>query len=122
MALDLDIYDFPQYLKFSTTQVQVVGAVDKFTEGAVSVPVQLVNIPDGILVSIFPKEIPVVYYTSLSTYDAITPEDFRIECDFSTLDYASGVMVPKLVLYPSEAKTAALQINSLEYVITQKND
>jgi len=122
VALDLDIYDFPQYLKFSTTQVQVVGAVDKFTEGAVSVPVQLVNIPDGILVSIFPKEIPVVYYTSLSTYDAITPEDFRIECDFSTLDYASGVMVPKLVLYPSEAKTAALQINSIEYIITEKND
>ena len=63
-----------------------------------------------------------MYYTSLSTYDAITPEDFRIECDFSTLDYASSVMVPKLVLYPSEAKTAALQINSIEYIITEKND
>ena len=122
ITLDLDLTNMPSYVKLSQRSVQVKGVVDKFTEGAVSVPVQLVNIPDGILVSIFPKEIPVVYYTSLSTYDAITPEDFRIECDFSTLDYTSGVMVPKLVLYPSEAKTAALQINSIEYIITEKND
>ena len=122
LPLDLDLTNIPSYVKLSERSVQVKGMVDKFTEGTVSVPVQLVNIPDGILVSIFPKEIPVVYYTSLSTYDAITPEDFRIECDFSALDYASGVMVPKLVSYPSEAKTAALQINSLEYIITEKND
>ena len=122
VALDLDISDFPSYLKFSTNQVQVLGTVDKFTEGTVSIPVQLVNLPEHLVVSIFPKEIPVVYYTSLSTYDAITPEDFRIECDFNTLDRSSNVMIPKLVAYPSTAKTAALQINSLEYVITQKND
>lgn len=122
VGLNLDISDFPSYLKFSTTKVQVVGAVDKFTEGTVSVPVQLVNLPKDLVVSIFPKDIPVVYYTSLSTYDAITPEDFRIECDFNALDRSSNVMIPKLVAYPSTAKTAALQINSLEYVITQKND
>lgn len=122
VALDLDISDFPSYLKFSINQVQVLGVVDKFTEGTVSVPVQLVNLPEHLVVSIFPKEIPVVYYTSLSTYDAITPEDFRIECDFEALDRSSNVMIPKLVAYPSTAKTAALQINSLEYVITQKND
>lgn len=122
LPLDLDLTNIPSYVKLSERSVQVKGVVDKFTEGTVSVPVQLVNIPDGILVSIFPKEIPVVYYTSLSTYDAITPEDFRIECDFNILDRSSNVMIPKLVAYPSTAKTAALQINSLEYVITQKND
>lgn len=122
VVLDLDISDFPSYLKFSTNQVQVLGTVDKFTEGTVSIPVQLVNLPEHLVVSIFPKEIPVVYYTTLSTYDAIRPEDFRIECDFNTLDRSSNVMIPKLVAYPRTAKTAALQINSLEYVITQKND
>lgn len=122
VALDLDISDFPSYLKFSTNQVQVLGTVDKFTEGTVSIPVQLVNLPEHLVVSIFPKEIPVVYYTTLSAYDAIRPEDFRIECDFNTLDRSSNVMIPKLVAYPRTAKTAALQINSLEYVITQKND
>ena len=121
-VLALDISDLPSYLKFSTSQVQVMGTVDKFTEGTVSVPVQLVNLTEHLVVSIFPKEIPVVYYTSLSTYGAITPKDFRIECDFNTLDRSSNVMIPKLVTYPNAAKTAALQINSLEYVITQKND
>ena len=122
VVLDLNISDFPSYLKFSTNQVQVLGTVDKFTEGTVSIPVKLVNLPEHLVVSIFPKEIPVVYYTSLSTYDAIRPEDFRIECDFNTLDRSSNVMIPKLVAYPRTAKTAALQINSVEYVITQKND
>jgi len=35
---------------------------------------------------------------------------------------SSNVMIPKLVSYPKSAKTAELQINSLEYIITKKND
>ena len=58
----------------------------------------------------------------LSTYDAIRPEDFRIECDFNTLRSFFKCYDSKIITYPSAAKTAALQINDAEYVITQKND
>ena len=120
VVLDLAISESPSFLKFSTTTAHIFGEVDKFTEGTVSVPVELVNLPEGLVVSIFPKEIHVVYYTSLSTYDAITADDFRIECDFNTLDFSSNFMIPKLVSYPKTVKTAELQLHRLEYIITQK--
>ena len=120
--VELDVSNYPSYLKFSKTKVLVTGKVDKFTEGKIEVPVQLVNLPEQIILSVFPKEIPVVFYTSLSAYNSIDRDDFRIECDYNTLDLSSNVMIPKLVLYPKTAKTAELQINSLEYVITKKND
>ena len=111
-----------ELLKFSKTKVLVTGKVDKFTEGKIAVPVHLVNLPEHLTLSVFPKEIPVVFYTSLSAYNSIDRNDFRIECDYNTLDLSSNVMIPKLVLYPKSAKMAELQINSLEYVITKKND
>jgi hypothetical protein len=120
--LDLDISNYPSYLKFSKTKVWISGRVDKFTEGKLLVPVQLVNLPENLLLSVFPKEIPVIFYTSLSTFNTIDVNDFRIECDYNSLDLSSNVMIPKLVSYPKSAKTAELQINSLEYIITKKND
>lgn len=122
MTVDLDVSNFPEYLKFSKTEVTITGKVDKFTEGKIAVPVQLVNLPENLSLSVFPKEIPVIFYTSLSAYKAIAAKDFRIECDYNTLDLSSNVMIPKLVSYPKSAKTAELQINSLEYIITKKND
>jgi len=121
-TVDLDVSNYPAYLKFSKTKVLLTGKVDKFTEGKIAVPVQLVNLPKNLTLSIFPKEIPVVFYTSLSAYNSIDRNDFRIECDYNSLDLSSNVMIPKLVLYPKSAKTAELQIKSLEYVITKKND
>lgn len=121
-TVDLDVSNYPAYLKFSKTKVLLTGMIDKFTEGKIAVPVQLVNLPNNITLSIFPKEIPVVFYTSLSAYSSIDRNDFRIECDYNSLDLSSNVMIPKLVLYPKSAKTAELQINSLEYVIKKKND
>ncbi len=121
-TVELDVSNYPTYLKFSKTKVLVTGKVDKFTEGKIAVPVHLVNLPEHLTLSVFPKEIPVVFYTSLSAYNSIDRNDFRIECDYNTLDLSSNVMIPKLVLYPKSAKTAELQINSLEYVITKKND
>ena len=121
-TVELDVSNYPKYLKFSKTKVLVTGKVDKFTEGKIAVPVHLVNLPEHLTLSVFPKEIPVVFYTSLSAYNSIDRNDFRIECDYNTLDLSSNVMIPKLVLYPKSAKMAELQINSLEYVITKKND
>ena len=77
--VELDVSNYPSYLKFSKTKVLVTGKVDKFTEGKIEVPVQLVNLPEQIILSVFPKEIPVVFYTSLSAYNSIDRDDFRIE-------------------------------------------
>ncbi len=112
----------PPNLKPSSNVVQVFGTVEKFTEGKLNVPVSVVNLPEGFTVSIFPKEIPVVYYTNLRTYDSITATDFKVVCDFNNFNIDSKVLVPTLASHPKSIKNASLEINKLEFVMTKKND
>ena len=110
---------FPN-LKTSVETVQVYSKVDKFTEGKINVPIQILNLPQDRVVSIFPKEIPVVFYTNLTTYDSITATDFKVVCDFSLLNSKSNLLLANLESYPKTIKSAALEFNKLEYVMTKK--
>ena len=109
-------------LIFSNKFVQVKGKVDKFTEGKLNVPVSVINLPEAISLSIFPKEVPVVFYTNLSSYNSIDATDFVVSCDYNKLDNSTNMLTPILESYPTTVKNASLQINKLEYVIKKSND
>lgn len=109
-------------LNFSNQFVQVKGQVDKFTEGKLNVPVTVVNLPDHLSLSIFPKELPVVFYTNLSSYNSIDASDFVVLCDYNSLDTSTNILTPTLASYPKTIKRASLQLNKLEYVIKKSND
>ncbi len=107
-------------LILTENEVVIKGDVEKFTEGVVRVPIRLIRAPEEQLVSIFPKEISVVFYTSLKGYNSIASEDFIVECDFSTLNDSNDLLIPKLLSYPSSVKRVSLQLNQIEYVIKPK--
>ena len=107
-------------LNFSSKFVQVKGKVDKFTEGKFNVPVSVINLPEAISMSIFPKEVPLVFYTNLSSYNSINATDFVVVCDYNTLDNSTNLLTPILESYPPAIKNASLLINKLEYVIKKK--
>ena len=109
-------------LNFLSKFVQVKGEVDKFTEGKLNVPVSVINLPDAVSLSIFPKEVPVVFYTNLNSYNSIDATDFVVVCDYNRLDTSTNVLTPILESYPPTIKNASLQINKLEYVINKSND
>ena len=109
-------------LIFSNKFVQVKGEVDKFTEGKLNIPVSVINLPEAVSLSIFPKEVPVVFYTNLSSYNSIDAIDFVVVCDYNKLDTSTNVLTPILESYPPTIKNASLQINKLEYVINKSND
>ena len=109
-------------LSFSNKFVQIKGEVDKFTEGKLNIPVSVINLPEAISLSIFPKEVPVVFYTNLNSYNSINATDFVVVCDYNRLDTSTNVLTPILESYPPTIKNASLQINKLEYVINKSND
>ena len=109
-------------LTFSNKFVQIKGEVDKFTEGKLNIPVSVINLPEAISLSIFPKEVPVVFYTNLNSYNSIDATDFVVVCDYNRLDTSTNVLTPILESYPPTIKNASLQINKLEYVINKSND
>lgn len=120
VALDIPIAS--KQILYSDQVVRIKGEVDKFTEGSVQVPVTVVNVPDNLILNFFPKEITVIFYTSLKAYNTIDASYFSIECDFNSLTAENKYLNPVLVKQPATVKTAKLKSTVLEYLITPKNE
>lgn len=68
----------PEGTALDTSQAEVFLEVEKFTEGAAQVPVEMVNVPEGYSVKIYPDQVTVKYLVSLSHYADIKPEMFHV--------------------------------------------
>jgi len=111
---------FDENLKYSDSIIKIIGKVDRFTEGKLNIPVKIINIPNDLNVTIFPKVVPVLFYTNLTSYNSINASDFIVECDFSSINQENNILFPKLVSYPNSILRASIQLSKLEYVITKK--
>jgi YbbR domain-containing protein len=121
-VVGLDIKNSSNQLTYSHKKVSIHAEVEKFTEGTVSVPVTIVNVPENLTINFFPKEIRVLFYTSLKAYNSVKAHQFSVECDFNALTTDNKYLNPLLVTQPKTVKTAKLETTEFEYVITPKND
>ena len=103
----------------SSSQVEVFGAVTKFTEGSIFVPVRITNLPENLSINYFPKEIEVIFYTSLENYGNISINSFKVECDFGTLNDFENQLIPKIIEKPTQVKNLRLGTKSIEFIIKQ---
>ena len=122
IPVELNISPSLSQLNLSHQSVSVVANVGKFTEGIVNVPVTIVNVPEDLIINFFPKEISVVFYSSLEAYASIDGTDFTVECDFNLLTADNNYLNPVLVKQPFDVKTAQLKITQLEFIITSTNE
>ena len=122
IPVELNISPSLSQLNLSHQSVSVVANVGKFTEGVVNVPVTIVNVPEDLIINFFPKEISVVFYSSLEAYASIDGTDFTVECDFNLLTADNNYLNPVLVKQPFDVKTAQLKITQLEFIITSTNE
>jgi len=122
IPVELNISQSLSQLNFSHQSVSVVANIGKFTEGIVNVPVTIVNVPEDLIINFFPKEISVVFYSSLDAYVSIDETDFTVECDFNLLTADNNYLNPVLVKQPFDVKTAQLKITQLEFIITSTNE
>ena len=106
-------------LKFSHRSVKVLATVGKFTEGTVKVPVNLVNVPDSLNIKYFPKVVVVSYYVSLTEFNKVKAQDFKIECDFNKVTKNQSVLIPELVATSTLVKNAKINQSRIEFIVTE---
>lgn len=116
--INLDLPDVTtKGVSFSEVKTLVTGNVERFTEGTISVPVNVVNVPSNIEINYYPKRIPVVFYTSLSNFKAISSSSFIVECDYNSLNQANTFLIPQIVQKPSQVKSAKLDVKRVEFIL-----
>ena len=116
-TLDLDLPNASD-LKFSSKTSILKADVEKFTEGKLKVPVEIINVPKGAKIKYFPKEINVWYYVSLNNFNSVTVKDFKVVCDYNKAAKVS-TLIPELVTIPSQVKNAKINQQLIEFIIIE---
>lgn len=106
-------------VKVESNIVQFHLEVSKFTEGVVTLPVTIVNVPEDVKINYFPKQITVKYATTINDFNSISEEDFKVECDYANSKNKS-YLIPKIVASPKNVKNIRLQEQQIEFIITQQ--
>ncbi len=106
-------------LKFSENSVVIKANVEKFTEGTLKIPVNVINVPKGMKLKYFPREVNVSYYVSLSNFSSITNKDFKVVCDYTKAMGNQSLLVPELVVFPERAKNIKINQQRIEFIITK---
>ena len=106
-------------VKFYETKVQYQLNVDKFTEGEIRVPVELINVPKDIEISIFPKEVTILFQSRLSGFNDISSTDFKVVQDFKDIKNTSDFFVPSITKKPLTASQTRLLDSRIQYIIKE---
>ncbi|WP_272022925.1 YbbR-like domain-containing protein [Olleya namhaensis] len=116
LALQLD--SIGNKVKTNLKQVQLEVKVSKFSEGVVSLPIEVINVPEGITLNYFPKQISLSYATSLENFKNISAQDFKVVCNYKdAID--NSFLTPNLVKQPARVKNIRLLQQKIEFIIKE---
>ena len=91
--------------------------VEKFTEGNVMVPIELINVPNGLNVVIFPKETLLFYQVNLKDYNKVTASDFRVVADFKEVRDNQDFLLPQVVQKPEFTNNIRINEKRIQFII-----
>ena len=107
------------HVKWLVDKIQVTGKVDKFTEGRIKVPVQIINEPKGVKLNPFPKEIEVVYQVGLSHFNKLNEDSFSVVFDYNQYGNDTTVRYLQPVINQKSDLLFSVKIipNQIEFLI-----
>ena len=117
--LPLNIGNIGDFVTLSDEKVKIYGEVDKFTEGSFSLPVVIINEPEGVKINPFPKEIEIIYQAGLSNFSKITKNSFTIVYDFKQYESDSLIKYLTPMIQQKSEFVSSFKINpgEIEFLI-----
>ena len=91
--------------------------VEKYTEGKVMVPIELINVPEETNVVIFPKETLLFYQVNLEDYNKVTQADFRVVADFSMVEENQDFLIPEIAQKSPLTNNLRLNEKKIQFII-----
>jgi len=102
---------------FYQDEVSYSLRTDKFTEGKVEIPIEMINVPKKMNAVIFPKEVIVYYQVSLNEFDKVKPSNFKVIVDFKNSVNRDGYLLAQIIKHPDIVNNLRLNENKILFVI-----
>jgi len=93
--------------------------IDRFTQGEFLVPIQLVNVPKDMEITIFPKQVSVQFESPISLYKKYQTEHFLLTVDCSHINDQKTLPV-RLQEKPDGVKNVRLLKKSVTFLVLKK--
>lgn len=84
LSASLDLQPVHQ-LRYSTDRVRITQAIERYTEATVTVPIEPVNMPEGLTMKIFPGTVTVNCLVPIASYEKVQPYTFRAVVDYMSV-------------------------------------
>lgn len=107
-------------IDFSDDEVEVNINIDKFTEGTKKLTLQVVNVPDSLIIKTFPKEVTVTYFVALSDYEKVLPQLFKAVVDYNQVKSQDNKLKIEIENAPDYIQSLRYNPKSVEYIIEKK--
>ncbi|MCY2687726.1 YbbR-like domain-containing protein [Salinimicrobium sp. TH3] len=102
---------------FYRNKVKYAVDVEKVTEGKVQVPIEVMNVPPGLNVVIFPKEVVLFYQVNLKDFSKVTASDFRVVVDFDDIRGQQDFLIPEVIQKPEFTSNIRLNEKRIQFII-----
>ncbi|MEM6724949.1 MAG: hypothetical protein AAF598_12995 [Bacteroidota bacterium] len=128
-ALDAD-YNGPvpvkphlnRQIRFEPKEINIQIDIEQFTEKQLTVPVNLVNVPDSLMILLDQEKVNLKFIIGLSEYDRINVKDFRVIADFNDVDWAIGAPIPvEVISAPNDLNKIEVNPAAIEFLIKKIN-
>lgn len=107
--------------KVTPSIVTISGRVLRFSEKVLSVPVQMVNVPEGVKVRMFPDEVKVLCQGTIDALKDLDSEDFNIICDYDQIESANANRLPlRMETFPDRLSKATLLTKEVEFILRRE--
>ena len=114
----LKIMESTSAIKFSVKEASIYGEVDQFTEGELTLPFQIINMPNSVSVNTFPTTIKVVFQVGLNNFNKVNSSSFKIVCDYQqSIKNNLNYLLPKVVFKPEFVTSLKLMPAKVEFLI-----
>lgn len=105
---------------FSTLEVSLRVKVAKFSERMLTVPVQVINLPEDIQLQTFPNQIAIVCNAKVGILKELEPSNFAITVDYNDVEKATKKLTLKVSKKPKNLHSVLLKEKEVTYILKRE--
>ncbi|MAP54366.1 YbbR-like domain-containing protein [Altibacter sp.] len=104
-------------ITLSPTKARISLRAEEFTQKELTLPITVVNLPDGITLKLIPERIVITFIVSVSEFNTIDPKQFKLICDFAERNEEEHFMIPKLEESPTSIRNIEFSEKKIDYLV-----
>jgi hypothetical protein len=105
-------------IEFNPIEIWLQVPVEKFTEASVTVPIEVINLPDSLVLRTFPGKVNINCQVGLSAYETLNEHLFRAVVDYAEAGTMLGSRLQvNLIKVPEYIQALNYTPKSVEYIL-----